>query len=146
MTIHLVKLSVGSESVESLARWQLKRLEARRAAGEAAELVHRTRMYPRRADELLAGGSIYWVIRGAILARQAIRALRRIETADGIKRCEIVLDPALVAVYPTPRRAFQGWRYLEPEDAPPDLASEVAGALATLPAGMRADLLELGLI
>jgi hypothetical protein len=146
MTIHLVKLSVGSESLESLARWQRSWLEARRRAGEPEEIVHRTRMFPRRARELLDGGSIYWVIRGVILARQRILALRSVKTSDGVRRCDIVLEPTLHPVRPTRRRAFQGWRYLAPEDAPADLVGKEGEALAGLPAEMRAELMELGLV
>jgi len=146
MTVHLIKLSVGSESIESLAEWHRSRLALRRSRGEPAELWHRTRMFPRRRDEILDGGSIYWVIKGLILARQEIVALRGVACADGIRRCDIVLGRTLHPVRPTPRRAFQGWRYLAPEDAPPDLTGADADAFTSLPSGMRSELAELGLV
>lgn len=146
MTVHLLKLSVGSESVDSLRAWQASRREHRRRQGETAEVWHRTRMFPKRRNAVLDGGSIYWVIKGVIQARQRITELRSVTGEDGIKRCDIVLDPELVLVRPTPRRAFQGWRYLNPESAPPDLGRGEGAALADLPPRMRAELLELGLI
>ena len=115
--LHLVKLSVGSESVESLEAWQ----RSGRARGPDGLPRHITRMWPRREAEILAGGSIYWVIRGMILCRQRILRFDEVRGQDGIRRCAIVLDPMLVQVAATPRRAFQGWRYLAADDAPPDL-------------------------
>ncbi len=115
--LHLIKLSVGSESVASLTKWQ-----ATRAAQARDGLPrHVTRMWPRREAELLDGGSIYWVIRGFIRVRQRIVRLDEADLGDGIRRCAIVLDPALVSTAATPRRPFQGWRYLRAADAPVDL-------------------------
>ena len=115
--LHLIKLSVGSESVASLTKWQ-----ATRAAQARDGLPrHVTRMRPRREAELLDGGSIYWVIRGFIRVRQRIVRLDEADLGDGIRRCAIVLDPALVSTAATPRRPFQGWRYLRAADAPVDL-------------------------
>ena len=145
MTIHLIKLSVGSESVESLVEWQAMRMEQRRLAGEPMEHWHRTRMFPRRKAEVLDGGSIYWVIRGLVQVRQRITELRPVTGEDGISRCDLVLNPKLVPVRPVPRRPFQGWRYLALEDAPPDLANG-DNALTEIPAKMRVELMELGLI
>jgi len=82
---------------------------------------HVTRMWPKRADEVLNGGSIYWVIKGVILCRQKILRLDEKIGADGIRRCAIISDPQLVRVAATPKRAFQGWRYFQPSDAPADL-------------------------
>ena len=115
--LHLIQLSVGSESVASLTKWQ-----ATRAAQARDGLPrHVTRMWPRREAELLDGGSIYWVIRGFIRVRQRIVRLDEADLGDGIRRCAIVLDPALVSTAATPRRPFQGWRYLRAADAPVDL-------------------------
>ncbi len=138
MTVHLQKLCVGIESIEHLAERQSARLK------REGEIVHRTRMVPRRRDEIVGGGSIYWVIKGKVLARQKIRDIEILTASGTGKRCKIVLDPKLVAVRPRPKRAFQGWRYLEPADAPPDLPK--AAAVARLPETMRAELAELGLI
>lgn len=114
--VNLLKLSVGSESVEDIAAWQTRR---RRELGRA--YAHVTRMWPKREAEVLNGGSIYWVVKGLVLVRQKIVALDEVIGADGIRRCGIVLDPDLVRVEPVRKRAFQGWRYLAAADAPRDL-------------------------
>ena len=139
---HLQKLSVGTESIETLADWQ-KRLKKRRGQeGLAAFPDHITRMTPKRSDLLLNGGSIYWVIKGIIQCRNRVIDLQETHTMDGRKACRIVLDPELVPVVPMPRRAFQGWRYLNAEDAPMDLAG--LGDAADLPAELRTKLVDLG--
>ncbi|ROU02456.1 DUF1489 family protein [Histidinibacterium lentulum] len=139
--LHLQKLSVGTESVEDLAAWQA----TRRAQTPDGLPRHVTRMWPKKAELLLSGGSIYWVIRGVILCRQPILRLDPYEGADGIARCAIVLDPGLTRVAATPRRAFQGWRYLDPADAPRDLAPGRAEE-DTLPPKLAAELAEIGLL
>lgn len=116
-TVNLIKLSVGTEDVAGLAAWQA----TRRAQSDDGYPQHVTRMWPKRESEILNGGSIYWVIKGVILARQEIVRLDEYNSADGIRRCAIVCDQPLIRVAATPRRAFQGWRYLTPEDAPIDL-------------------------
>lgn len=121
--LHLVKLSVGTETVEGLKAWQ----DTARAQGSDGLPRHVTRMWPRRESELLDGGSIYWVIKGVILCRQPILRLDEVVREDGIRRCGIVLNPDLVRVAPTLKRPFQGWRYLAQEDAPPDLREQRAG-------------------
>jgi hypothetical protein len=144
--IHLVKLSVGTESIEDLARWQSERLAGLQAAGQKPELFHRTFQMPKRREELLAGGSLYWVIKGLIQARQRVFDLREGQKADGSPCCLIMLEKPLIAVRPVPRRPFQGWRYIDPDDAPPDLGEGRSGALAEMPPAMRKQLAELGLI
>lgn len=141
----MLKLCVGAESVEDLASWQTERLEEARVSGNPQTLAHVTRMWPKRESALLAGGSLYWVIRGTVLVRQRIRALEPRVGADGITRCALVLDPALVRTIPQPRRAFQGWRYLMPQDAPADLAPAQPGE-AALPAHLLLDLAEIGVL
>ncbi|RYH01614.1 DUF1489 family protein [Salipiger sp. IMCC34102] len=118
-TVNLVKLSVGTETVDGLLDWQTRRSKQ----VSDGQYYHITRMWPKRADELLNGGSIYWVIKGVILARQRVTDLREIIGNDGIRRCGLVLDKDVVRVAATPRKAFQGWRYLAPDDAPPDVAA-----------------------
>jgi hypothetical protein len=145
MALHLIKLCVGASSVEDLAQWQEARLAEARVAKRKPELWHRTRMFPKRREDILAGGSLYWVIKGVVQVRQLILDLRRAEGDDGIARCDIVLGHELVAVRPVPRRPFQGWRYLAEEDSPADLKKGETG-FADLPAKMRADLLALGLL
>lgn len=137
--IHLIKLSVGSQDVASLEQWQAT--GARRIDGLP---THVTRMWPRREAELLAGGSIYWVIQGQIQCRQSIAALKEIQGEDGIRRCAICLDPAIIRVAPTQRRPFQGWRYLKPDEAPADLRAGSQGQ--DLPPGLSAALAEIGVL
>lgn len=127
--IHLLKLSVGTESVADLAAWQRQRSQTRREAGQDDRPRHVTRMWPKRAETLLAGGSIYWVIKGLVLARQIIAELQPQTGDDGITRCAIILTPRLIRTTPQPRRPFQGWRYLRPEDAPADLGKAEADDL-----------------
>jgi len=139
--VHLIKLSVGSDSVESMAAWQ-----ARRAAQEPDGLPrHITRMWPKRADEILGQGSIYWVIQRQIQARQTILRFDEVISDDGIRRCAIVLDPQIHLVRPTPKRPFQGWRYLKPEDAPGDISRPRSGE-EVLPKEMAIMLDDIGVI
>ncbi|MBY8977567.1 DUF1489 domain-containing protein [Rhodobacteraceae bacterium NNCM2] len=140
-----MKLSVGTESVEGLAEWQAGRATARKAEGLDPRPRHITRMWPRREAELLQGGSIYWVISGAIQARQRIEALEEVIGEDGIRRCGIVLNPALVRTQTRPRRPFQGWRYLKVADAPPDLDARGVEE-QSLPEDLRDALTRLGVI
>ena len=139
---HMVKLSVGSESIDTLGAWQRGLAVRRGEEGLPAYADHITRMTPRRRDEVLAGGSIYWVIKGVIQCRNTILDLGQTHTQDGRKACRIVLHPDLVPVVPMSKRAFQGWRYFLPEDAPADLAS--LGDAADLPAALRTKLVNLG--
>jgi hypothetical protein len=139
MTVHLLKLSVGSASIESLAAWQTKRL------AQLGELYHRTRHAPRRADEVLDGGSIYWVIQHFVIVRQRIIGIERAQDADGTSCCHLMLDPELVRTRPQPRRPHQGWRYLDSADVPADLGVVSADDDEPPPA-MAAELRSLGLI
>lgn len=145
MTVHLVKLCVGIDSVQDLRHWQTRRLASLGQAGKFAELCHRTMQTPRRRAEVLDGGSLYWVIKGVILARQRIVDLKEARKEDGSRCCGIVLHPELVATRPHPRRAFQGWRYLEVADAPAD-APALEADDNDMPPGMRKELRELCLI
>ena len=145
MTLHLIKLCVGIEDIAHLRRVQSARLEAARRSDPDATLAHVTRMTPRRSAELLDGGSLYWVIKRQVLVRQKLLDIARFTDIEGIGRCRLVIDPELIPLRPHPRRAFQGWRYLEAEDAPPDL--EIAhDSEAEMPPEMRASLIEMGLI
>jgi hypothetical protein len=143
MPLHIIKLCVGCDSISDLAAWQKQRLKDQRAKGKKPELVHVTRMTPKRADEILDGGSLYWVIKGQVAARQKLLALREVKK-NGVPHCGLVYDKELVPVSPRPRRAFQGWRYLEPKDAPPDLAKS-KGAKG-LPEALQRELATLGLL
>ncbi|WP_227284428.1 DUF1489 domain-containing protein [Boseongicola sp. H5] len=137
--LNLIKLSVGTDHVEGLARWQA----SARAQGPDGLPRHVTRMWPKRAAELLDGGSIYWVIKGVVLARQLILRLDEVDRGDGIRRCGIVLDPTLVRVEATPKRAFQGWRYLPGADAPRDLRKGRQNE-ESLPPALQSALAEIG--
>jgi hypothetical protein len=122
MSLHLVKLCVGVDRVEQLTTW------GRKERGRGATPIVHTRQTPKRSAEILDGGSLYWVIRGVILCRQKIVDIRTIE--EGARsRCEIELDFEVITTAPQPRRAFQGWRYFEAKDAPPDLSSLDAGEM-----------------
>lgn len=136
--LHMMKLCVGAETPEVLERWQRDRF----GNGPA---LHVTRMWPKRGEELLAGGSLYWVFKGAMLARQRLIALEEQLGVDGITRCALVLDPQVVRVAAVPRRAFQGWRYLQAADAPPDLPATRA-AEAALPPKLARELADMGLL
>ncbi len=137
--IHLIKLSVGTEDVADLAAWHA----TKRAQSDDGLPRHVTRMWPKREAEVLNGGSIYWVIKGVIVCRQRVLRLDEYLGGDGISRCAIVLDHDLIRVEPTLKRPFQGWRYLDPADAPRDLAKARAGEDA-LPPSLSAALAELG--
>jgi hypothetical protein len=145
VALHLIKLCVGVDGIEQLAEWQSARIAERKKAGEKPRVWHTTFQTPKRESELLDGGSIYWVIKGMVQVRQGIVGFEPGEKSDGRKGCRILLDPKLVAVRPVPRRAFQGWRYLGPDDAPADIAAGDP-ALADLPPKLRRELAELCLI
>lgn len=146
MTVHLVKLAVGIEDVEHLARVQKARLDAAARAGKKTSLRHVTRHRPKRADEIVAGGSLYWVIGGAIAARQRVLGFEEAAKADGTPAYAILLDPKLFRTAARPFRPFQGWRYLPPERAPSDLGAVDAARMEALPTDLRRELKALGLI
>lgn len=135
--LHLMKLCVGAEGPDDLLEWQ-------RRFGDGPA-VHVTRMWPRRAAELLDGGSIFWVFKGVMLARQRLLALDEQVGADGVRRCALMLDRSIVPVTAVPRRPFQGWRYLPATDAPADMSGGRA-ADSALPPRMAAALAEMGLV
>lgn len=145
MPLHLIKLCVGCESVADLEESVQRRLKDKKKRKQPIEHIHTTRMVPKRADDLVNGGSLYWVIRGQITCRERILDIRPFTDKDGVGRCRVVLDGKLVLVEPRPRSAFQGWRYLDTKDAPRDLARAAPGA-ARMPEQMRRELRELGLL
>jgi hypothetical protein len=135
MPLHMIKLCVGIDTIEALEAWR------REVAHREPEWRMRTRQTPKRAAELMEGGSLYRVIKGVVLCRQRILAVETV--GEGIQaRCEVVLDPTIVRTAPMPRRAFQGWRYLEAKDAPADL--EAGGELEAMPTDLAVKLRELG--
>jgi hypothetical protein len=145
MSLNILKLCVGCESVEDLEEWIAEKLEQRRRAGEPVEHWHTTRMVPTRAAELVDGGSLYWVIKGSVQCRQRLLEVRPFVDDEGISRCRLMLDPAVVRTEWQPRRAFQGWRYLKQNEAPADLGKGRKG-IAEMPPKLRQELAELGLL
>jgi hypothetical protein len=138
MALNLIKLCVGVSEIEEIEHW------VREAKSGRDTLDHVTRMFPRRREEIVPGGSLYWVIRGLILCRQPIADLVAVKGADGIDRCRIVFRPRIIPVFPVPRRAFQGWRYFEAADAPRDLPK--GAAIKGMTMKMRRELSDLGLL
>jgi hypothetical protein len=145
MPLHLIKLAVGCDSVKDLTGRIAERMRTAKQQGLPQQHIHITRMTPKRDAELLDGGSIYWVIRGEIAAREKLIAIEPFRDRDGIGRCRLVMQPKVFAVAPRPMRAFQGWRYLTVADAPPDLG-KAAASIAAMPEPMRRELRELGLL
>jgi hypothetical protein len=139
--MNMLKLSVGSDSVESLEAWQ----DSRKHMYADGFHRHTTRMWPKREAEILNGGSIYWVIKGVILCRQEIVRFDEVIRHDGVRMCQLILNRKIHRVAATPKRAFQGWRYLKPEDAPPDLGERRPDE-APLPPKLSAALAEIGVI
>jgi hypothetical protein len=142
MTLHLIKLCVGCDSVEDLAEWIDLRIKEKKRQGQPAEHVHVTRMVPKRMAELLDGGSLYWVIKGTVQVRQKLLDVQPFVDKEGIGRCRLVLSPKLVRTEWQPKRPFQGWRYFDKADAPRDLR-QVKGD--DLPPALIAELAGLGL-
>ena len=146
VALHLLKLSVGPASIEELEARQARFREEALRLGTDPAPVHTTRMIPKRRREIAGRGSIFWVIKGTLSCRQAITAIEPSTGDDGIGRCRLVLDPAIIAVTPRPCRPFQGWRYLTQRDAPRDLGQGAAGDLAAMPEALRRELVGLGLL
>lgn len=145
MTMHLQKLCVGVQNVEDLQAWIDFRRDQAKLQGWAFEQFHTTRSMPKQRDEILDGGSLYWVIKGVMQARQHIVDLRAVVGDDGISRCDIVLEPRIILTEMRPKRPFQGWRYLKANEAPAD-QRDLGDGEGELPAEMRKELAELGLI
>lgn len=145
MALHLLKLCVGAESIDDLREWVSRRALIAIAAGLEPHSVHTTRMVPKRMEELLDGGSLYWVIKGQVQARQKLLDIRTFTGEDGITRCDLVLGPEVIETAIQPRRPFQGWRYLVEEDAPRDVTTLGKG-VADMPPELKRELMELGLL
>src|ERR1700712_2132871 len=141
MPLHLIKLAVGCESVKELKGWVAERIQTAKKKGLPQHHIHITRMTPKRGEELLSGGSLYWVIRGEIAAREKIIGIEPFRDSDGIGRCRLVMQPKVIAVLQRPMRAFQGWRYLDHSEVPADLQSVGVG-VAEMPEPLRRELRE----
>jgi hypothetical protein len=142
MAINIIKLCVGAQTIDDLANWHKRQTYMRAGLGLDPRPVCDTRMTPKRADDVLAGGSLYWVIKGVVIVRQVIEDIVTLEDEGERTRCEFVLNPELIRTAPLRRKAFQGWRYFEPKDAPADLTVNIGGE--ALPEALRAELIELG--
>ena len=136
--LHIAKLAVGVRDIDHIRALQADRLRTH------PPLRHRTRNFPRRGQEVLAGGSLYWVIGGSMLARQRIVDIVEDKRDDDTPCASFILDPEVVPLIGRPTRPFQGWRYFNPEDAPPDARSFKGGR--GLPAELRSELAELGIL
>jgi hypothetical protein len=145
MALHLMRLAVGIRDIEHLAAVQKKRKRIRLPKKAGVAVPSYTTHMPKRTEDLLDGGSLYWVIKGWMRVRQRLRGFRPYVDDEGRARCMLLLDPVLVPVLPTALRPFQGWRYLAPADAPVDLAKAGKGT-AKMPPKMLAELRELGLL
>ena len=145
MALNLLKLCVGVSAVEEQQAWIDHSQEEKRRKGLEPVQIHTTRMVPKRMDELLDGGSLYWVIKGNVQARQHLVDIRPFTDPQGIRRCDLVLEPRLILTNWQPRRAFQGWRYLKASDAPADLGMGNSG-VNSLPPDLRVELANLGLL
>ncbi len=143
MTLNLIKLCVGCDGIDDLADWIAVTIAEKTRRGLEPAHIHRTRMSPKRVEEIVPGGSLYWVIKGQIRVREAILELRAVKDASGVSHCDIVLSGELVEVEARPYRPFQGWRYLAAEVAPRDLRSD---AVADLPVEFLRELAGLGLL
>lgn len=155
MTVHLLLPCVGIASIEQLEEEVAEEIAQARRQRRDPVCRHHTRNFPRRAEELLDGGSIYWIIKGHICCRQPIRGLERIDDPESLKRCRILFGPEIVRTYLFPHDAMQGWRYLEAKDAPPDLAlggkraakgRKKGGEAEEMPPELVAELRSLGLL
>jgi hypothetical protein len=147
MTLNIIKLCVGCDSIDDLAAWQASRLAQQRTAGnKKPRLYHTTFQSPKRQEELLDGGSLYWVIKGVISVRQPLTGFGEGTKENGSPCCLFYLKNELIQVRPTPRRPFQGWRYLTSDDAPPDLKGGKDNQVAEMPAALRKELASLGLL
>lgn len=144
MALHLIKLCVGIETVEDLEESLKRRLWQQKRLGMREFPFHTTRMVPKRAEEVLKGGSLYWVIKGNVQCRQKFKAIEPFKGDDGIGRCDLVLEPEIIRTHFQPKRPFQGWRYFKDSDVPLDLITGEDGE-EVLPMDLQAQLAELGL-
>ena len=143
MPLHLIKLCVGADSIADLEEWVEERAREQLAKRRPARSFHVTRMVPTKAAEIVGGGSLYWIIKGQLAARQRVLEIEPFVDVDGVGRCRLWLEAKVVKVSPRPFRAFQGWRYLTDKDAPADLGRSGA---AEMPEALRRELGELGLL
>ena len=140
----MIKVCVGASTVYDLYSWQKERQFSKRKYG-IPTTRHVTRMFPKKKNEILNEGSLYWVFKGYILARQQILDLEGLVGLDGIMRCAIILDTKIINTQPTSRKPFQGWRYLKTEDAPND-TKLFSAEEPEIPANLEKNLLDIGVL
>tara|TARA_Y100001968_G_scaffold309702_1_gene329795 strand:- start:223 stop:669 length:447 start_codon:yes stop_codon:yes gene_type:complete len=143
--VNLVKLCVGARTISDLAKWQEQKCKLEATDNGTGKIAHVTRMRPKREKDLISGGSIYWVFKGFIMARQRILTLEEYSSKDGIKRCALILGDEIFKTEPKPKRAFQGWRYLSPSDAPKDIG-KFNITEDQLPHNLQVELVKLGVL
>ena len=146
MTIHLVKICVGIESVDHLREVQIERLRQIREKNRSGDLRHLTRNFPKRGEEILDNGSIYWIIKGYIRVRQRITGFGEAFGRNGKPRCALILNPKLVQTVLLPHKPIQGWRYMEVDFAPADLTTAERKIVSSIPHDMADELRSLGLL
>lgn len=146
MTVHLIKLCVGAASIDDLGTWQRSHRTRYSAIAKRRCAYHVTRQKPKRQSEIMDGGSLYWVIKGVVQVRQRLLGFDSVSNDRGVPCCSLLLDPELTLVEPVPRRAFQGWRYLDADDAPADLDANTFTGLRDMPLKLRQELAALCLI
>ena len=145
MPLHLIKLCVGADLLADLREWMAARMADAKRRRAPLRHAHVTRMAPKRAADILDDGSLYWVIKGQIAARQRLLDIEPFVDPEGIGRCRLWLDQSVIAVAPRPMRAFQGWRYFDAKAAPPDIDESQPG-FADMPEALRRELAGLGLL
>lgn len=145
-TVHLIKLAPGAKSIDTVRTWVERQTARAKALNVSHQAVITTRNSPKRVDELLNGGSLYWVTGGNISGRQAITGVETAVDGDGKKYCIISLDPEVVEVRLTPKKAFQGWRYLPADDAPADISRSDQDEIKNMPDEMKAHLQAIGVL
>jgi hypothetical protein len=144
MPLGLVKLCVGASSIADLEEWIDETRLLFKRLGRPYEQTHTTRMMPKRIGPGATDGSLYWVIKSQIQCRQRIMEIRPFTDSEGISRCNLILEPIVHPVRPRPMKPFQGWRYMDEKDAPPDMTA--LGANADMPDELRRELAGLGLL
>ena len=143
--VNIVKLAVGVQSVEELALIQRRFLNQAETATNG--FYHSTKLMPKKHEAIVKSGSLYWVIKGVICARQKIVAITKQEDSDGIKRCKIFLNDTIIKTTPIRKRPFQGWRYLKRNKTPADIVDPVTGTFDDdIPLEVQQKLLEVGLL
>ena len=144
--VNIVKLAVGVKSVEELALIQRRFLNQSKTQTSKG-FYHSTKLMPKKHEAIVESGSLYWVIKGVICARQKIVEIIKKEDPDGVKRCRIYLENSIIKTTPIRKRPFQGWRYLKKNRTPADIVDPVTATFdEDIPLEVQQQLLEVGLL